>query len=186
MPADPFARSVFIRSLYSRSLPSKRHANAHTLGGGDQGTQRRGPRGGRGRRTGGRALRARTGGRALRARGPFGPLGPSGAQGGRLYATKAMPNGIVIRGESISVWNPYKRKKMYGKSNNNKLEYARCTHVTLIRIPRGAPRYIFGQLFEPGQRPAGQAGDLRVMNPTNVINFICMESRALRTARLEG
>ena len=54
------------------------------------------------------------------------------------------------------------------------------------RLLRGAPRYIFGQLFGPGQRPAGQAGDLRVMNPTNVINFICMESRALRTARLEG
>ena len=105
MPADPFARSVFIRSLYSRSLPSKRHANAHTLGGGDQGTQRRGPRG---RRAGGRALRARTGGRARCARaGALQPLGPLGAEGDRLYATKALPNGIdntrqtLFRMESI-------------------------------------------------------------------------------------
>ena len=40
MPADPFARSVFIRSLYARSVLCQRHANAHTLGG----TQGLGPR----------------------------------------------------------------------------------------------------------------------------------------------
>ena len=34
--------------------------------------------------------------RALWAKGPFGPLGPFGAQGGRLYAMKAIPNGIDI------------------------------------------------------------------------------------------
>ena len=32
-PADPFARSVFLRSLHSRSVLRQRHANAHTLGG---------------------------------------------------------------------------------------------------------------------------------------------------------
>ena len=108
MPADPFARSVFIRSLYSRSLPSKRHANAHTLGGGDQGTQRRGPRGpGGGARADARCARARADARAARALGPFGPLGPFGAEGDRLYATKALPNGIdntrrtLFRMESI-------------------------------------------------------------------------------------
>ena len=55
------------------------------------------------------------------------------------------------------------------------------------RLLRGATRYIFGQLLEPGQRPAGQAGDLMVMNPTNVINFICMESSTpKRRIRAEG
>ena len=111
MPADPFARSVFIRSLYSRSLPSKRHANAHTLGGwggGNQGTQRRAPRGpGGGARADARCARARADARAARALGPFGPLGPFGAEGDRLYATKALPNGIdntrqtLFRMESI-------------------------------------------------------------------------------------
>ena len=82
MPADPFARSVFIRSLYSRSLPSKRHANAHTLGGGDQGTQRRGPRGPGTARGRTRAARAHGRTRALRARwGPSGPWAPSGPKG---------------------------------------------------------------------------------------------------------
>ena len=111
MPADPFARSVFIRSLYSRSLPSKRHANAHTLGGGTKEPKEGGP-GGQGRRAGGRALRARTGGRARCAR-----WGPVGAQGDRLYATKAMPNGIDNTDERYSVnvssfppvWIPYER-----------------------------------------------------------------------------
>ena len=42
-----------------------------------------------------------------RALGPFGPLGPFGAEGDRLYATKALPNGIdntrqtLFRMESI-------------------------------------------------------------------------------------
>ena len=116
MPADPFARSVFIRSLYSRSLPTKRHANAHTLGGGDQRVQRRGPRGGQGAARGRtRAARAHGRTRALRALGPFGPLGPLGAKGDRLYATKAMPNGIDNTDERYSVnvsrfppvWIPY-------------------------------------------------------------------------------
>ena len=51
------------------------------------------------------AARGRT--RAARALGPFGPLGPFGAEGDRLYATKALPNGIdntrrtLFRMESI-------------------------------------------------------------------------------------
>ena len=53
--------------------------------------------------------------RALRALGPFGPLGPLGAKGDRLYATKAMPNGIDNTDERYSVnvsrfphvWIPY-------------------------------------------------------------------------------
>ena len=114
MPADPFARSVFIRSLYSRSLPSKRHANAHTLGGGDQGTQRRGPRGaGGGARADARCARARADARAARA----GALRAPGPLGDRLYATKAMPNGIDNTDERYSVnvsrfppvWIPYER-----------------------------------------------------------------------------
>ena len=99
MPADPFARSVFIRSLYSRSLPSKRHANAHTLGGGGPRDPKEGPQGPGGG--------ARADARAARALGPFGPLGPFGAEGDRVYATKALPNGIdntrqtLFRMESI-------------------------------------------------------------------------------------
>ena len=61
MPADPFARSVFLRSLHSRSVLRQRHANAHTLGG----TQGLGPR--TPRKGGGGA--------------PSAPLGPMGAIG---------------------------------------------------------------------------------------------------------
>ena len=64
-----------------------------------------GPQGGRGRRAGGRALRVRTGGRARCAR-----WGPFGGQGYRLYATKAMPNGIYNTDERYPVWNQYRRK----------------------------------------------------------------------------
>ena len=89
MPADPFARSVFIRSLYSRSLPSKRHANAHTLGGGDQGTQRRGPRGaGGGARADARCARARADARAARA-GALRAPGPLGGPRGPLIRNKS-------------------------------------------------------------------------------------------------
>ena len=73
MPADPFARSVFIRSLYSRSLPSKRHANAHTLGGGGPRDPKEGAQGGQGAAHGRtRAARAHGRTRALRALGPLG------------------------------------------------------------------------------------------------------------------
>ena len=62
-----------------------------------------------------RAARAHGRTRALRALGPFGPLGPLGAKGDRLYATKAMPNGIDNTDERYSVnvsrfppvWIPY-------------------------------------------------------------------------------
>ena len=80
------------------------------VGVGDQGTQRRGPRGGRGRRTGGRALRARTGGRARCARwGPSGPWAPWGGTGTAytqqrlcqteyIIPTNAIPYGIHTGG----------------------------------------------------------------------------------------
>ena len=105
-PPTQFARSVFLRSLHSRSVLRQRHANAHTLGGGTKGPKDRAPGGG----AGGRALRARTGGRARCAR-----WGPLGSQGDRLYATKAMPNGIDNTDERYSVnvsrfppvWIPY-------------------------------------------------------------------------------
>ena len=77
-------------------------------GWGDQGTQRRGPRGpGGGARADARCARARADARAARALGPFGPLASLGAEGDRLYATKALPNGIdntrrtLFRMESI-------------------------------------------------------------------------------------
>jgi len=64
-----------------------------------------------------RAARAHGRTRALRALGPFGPLCPLGAKGDRLYATKAMPNGIDNTDERYSVnvsrfphvWIPYER-----------------------------------------------------------------------------
>ena len=98
LPADPFARSAvspqrnLLAAQSPRSAVSFIPSKPGRAPGVGQGPQKKGPgaEGARGRR----ALRARTGGRALRARGPFGPLGPFGAQGGRLYATKAMPNGI--------------------------------------------------------------------------------------------
>ena len=62
-----------------------------------------GPRGGQGAQGAARAARAHGRTRALRALGPFGPLGPLGAQGDRLYATKAMPNGIDNTDERYSV-----------------------------------------------------------------------------------
>ena len=104
MPADPFARSVFIRSLYSRSLPSKRHANAHTLGGGDQGTQRRGPRGaGGGARADARCARARADARAARAGAPWGGKGTAYTQQKLcqteyIIPTNAIPYGIHTGG----------------------------------------------------------------------------------------
>ena len=87
MPADPFARSVFLRSLHSRSVLRQRHANAHTLGGAPPpktpppGTPPGTPGG-----VGGEG--------ALRA-----PWAPFGAQGGPL-----------IRNESYSEWNRFTEK----------------------------------------------------------------------------
>ena len=52
-----------------------------------------GPRGGQGAQGAARAARAHGRTRASRA-GALRALGPFGAQGARLYATKAMPNGI--------------------------------------------------------------------------------------------
>ena len=67
-----------------------------------------GPQGPRdGARADARCARGRADARAARALGPFGPLGPLGAEGDRLYATKALPNGIdntrrtLFRMESI-------------------------------------------------------------------------------------
>jgi hypothetical protein len=145
--------------------------------------------------------------RALWAKGPFGPLGPFGAQGGRLYATKTMPNGIDntrrkhFRMESIQAEENVRKIKQ--QQIRVRSMYARDTYTNSQaravssacrsgskedpRLLRGAPRYIFGRLIEPGQRPAGQVGDLRVMNPTNVIHFICMESSTpKRRRRAEG
>ena len=109
-----------------------------------------------------RALRARTGGRALRARGPFGPLGPFGAQGGRLYATKAMPNGIDntrrkhFRMESIQAEENVRKIKQ--QQIRVRSMYARDTYTNSQagavssacrsgskedpRLLRGEPRYI--------------------------------------------
>ena len=102
MPADTFARSVFIRSLYARSVLCQRHANAHTLG----------PPPGPGGAMGPKGPKGQWDQWAFGPRGPSGPLGPFGAQGerlrrpgalralwARLYVTKAIPNGMDIRGE---------------------------------------------------------------------------------------
>ena len=89
MPADPFARSVFTRSSYSRSVLCQRHANAHSLSGTPPpktpppGTPTPppspptppprfyAPRGGGGK-------------------GPFGPLGPLRGPGGTAYTQRKL------------------------------------------------------------------------------------------------
>ena len=98
-PADPFARSAvssqrsllaahFFRSAVS-VLPSK-PGRAHGCAKGPmqkaQGQRAQGTKGPFG---------------PFGPRGPSGPLAPFGAQGGRLYATNAIPN----------EWNPYKGSK---------------------------------------------------------------------------
>ena len=195
MPADPFARSAVSpqRSLLAAQSPRSAVSVIPSKPGRAPGVgpKKGGPRAqGRARGPGGdaRCARARADARFARG-GPSGPRGPAYTQQ-KLFRTEE-----IIRNENYSVWNPYKRKKMYKQVKN--IEYARNTYTNsqpgavssdcrsgskddpLLALPHSITkrtRYTFGRLFEPVQRPAGQVAKMDVMNVMNPINVICMES----------
>ena len=94
----------------------------------------------------------------------------------RMKSIQAEENVRKIKQQQIRVRSMYARDTYTISQAHAVSSACRSGSKKDPRLLRGVPRYIFGRLSEPGQRPAGQAGDLRVMNPTNVINFICMES----------
>ena len=86
MPADPFARSEFTRSLVFSLRAYKHHANAHTLGprAWDPGPKKR--------------ARDPGGPSGPRGKGAFGALGGEGAHGALWGYSEAIPNGCYSVG----------------------------------------------------------------------------------------
>ena len=94
MPADPFARSEFTRSLVFSLRAYKHHANAHTLGprAWDPGPKKRA-----------RVPGTQVGQGALRApwaRAPSAPLGPMGPVG---VIPRLFRMGVILREASVGV-----------------------------------------------------------------------------------